>query len=505
MGIATLRPDATVQEGSWVRTDAGGSLDADDVLRDDLDASYLSRSMIQSVFNRAIVGLQTVAIPGGAKIKAIRSKVRMAQASGPVPDRVHVTIEDPGTDINSWQVDSLDATTTTPADYLGGWYAARPSNLGIWTVAAINALQHGYRRGSPDGVALYLYATYLEVDYNEQPVATVTAPAEGGTSNTTRPTVTWTYSDPEADPQEFYQVKIFSATQYGAGGFDPETSAATWDSGKTSSAATSVAIGVDLINGTTYRAYVKVWQPAVSGQEHTSAWDFNQFTVSITPPPVPTLSATFESASNRIKLDVTKGTPDTPTVDYFIVESTDDAGTTWKAVRGGTQLVPTGATTTLYDYEAPPAATRGYRARAVDTGTGQIAASDPTSTQNVAVSLTGWWLKDPIDPARNMEVPLKRPHNQSRAERAALFAPLGRLTPVIVSDTTVGARQGRMVFVEDLADLTALYKLLDSQRVLLLQGKNAQWYLRVFGEVSIAELAPAKREIGCSYVQSDPP
>lgn len=106
---------------------------------------------------------------------------------------------------------------------------------------------------------------------NVPPTATVTAPT--GTVLTTTPTVTWTYSDPESNPQSQYQVKIFSLAQYSIGGFNPETSPNTWDSGVTAGAATSRVVGTPLV-GAVYRSYVKV-SDANAG---FGAWSFLGFT-----------------------------------------------------------------------------------------------------------------------------------------------------------------------------------------------------------------------------------
>jgi hypothetical protein len=68
--------------------------------------------------------------------------------------------------------------------------------------------------------------------------------------------VTWTLSG--GDAQTAYEVKIFSAAQYGAAGFDPATSAPTYFSGTVPNGSTTAPVFVGLVNGGTYRAYVRV-------------------------------------------------------------------------------------------------------------------------------------------------------------------------------------------------------------------------------------------------------
>jgi hypothetical protein len=227
----------------------------------------------------------------------------------------------------------------------------------------------------------YVYETYIDVLYNEAPVATVTAPTEGGSiTTTTRPTITWTYSDPEGDAQERYRVKIFSAAQYGAGGFSPETSAPTWDSGEVFSSATSLALPVDLDNSTTYRAYVKVADVGSSGRY--SNWDNNTFTISVTAPPAPSLTVTAQQShatGPRTQLVLVRTSSATPTT-YMVIEYSDDAGVTWNNFKlVGTDLLvpsvsaypfvnsPDGTSFTLFDYTAVPNKARRYRAKAVRT------------------------------------------------------------------------------------------------------------------------------------------
>jgi hypothetical protein len=81
----------------------------------------------------------------------------------------------------------------------------------------------------------------------------------GSITTTARPTITWTFAG-DGLAQNRFQVKIFTAAQYGIGGFDPETSPNTVDSGVQVSTSNSWTCTVNLPNSTTYRAYVKCAQ-----------------------------------------------------------------------------------------------------------------------------------------------------------------------------------------------------------------------------------------------------
>ncbi len=182
---------------------------------------------------------------------------------------------------------------------------------------------------------------YVYVYYNVRPTTVVTGPAEGASVTTTSsPAVTWTYSDPEGDAKTFHRTKIFNATQYGAAGFDPETSAAIVDSGDVSGTGLSFSYATLLENNVTHRAYVK-------SKDHLqwSTWDYNQFTINVTPPGTagstqpgaPSLIVTEQSALARVQLVLDEGT--SPTVDWFTIERSEDGGVTWTKVRDANPIL----------------------------------------------------------------------------------------------------------------------------------------------------------------------
>lgn len=144
------------------------------------------------------------------------------------------------------------------------------------------------------GANLGPYAADRSLVANTPPSGTVTAPTDP--AGDARPLVAWTYSDPETNPQTSYRVKIFSQAQYTAPGFDPSSSSPTWDSTEVASAATQTQVGTDLVNGTTYRAYVQLKDSVGT----YSAWSFATFTVAFNAPAVPTITATADDANARV-------------------------------------------------------------------------------------------------------------------------------------------------------------------------------------------------------------
>lgn len=355
MGLAILRPDGHVS----------GADAAFGKLNDNSDATY-----VQDSSNRYHFG--TVALPALAQVRTVTPRVRHNGGTSPSYFYLYLSTS------TSYSDPYFAEQFLTPGNSVivteAG--APKPNNPSgsPWTQANIDGLVMEFALSGIGSIRYY--ELYLDVAYNEAPVTVVTGPADedGGVAgnqvtSTTRPTVTFTYTDPDSDAKERDRVKIFSAAQYGAGGFDPETSAATWDSGERFTAALSCPIPIDLVNGTTYRAYVKSADAGSGGRY--GAWANYTFTIAVAAPPAPTLVVTAQPANAtgpRNKIDVTRTAHATPTT-YMVVEYSDDGGATWAIARGGSKIMnsPDGTTFTIYDYESIPRVQRGYRAKAVRT------------------------------------------------------------------------------------------------------------------------------------------
>lgn len=214
----------------------------------------------------------------------------------------------------AWQGTIVWNTSATPA-------VTFPS--GKWT----NGTTYGWSVATQDTGGLQgVFAADRTLVASTAPVVVATAPTDPVTT-TSRPPVTWTYSDAEGAAQESYETKIFTAAQYGALGFDPATSTPEWTSGvQASSGARSATPTVDLTHGVTYRAYVRASQ--AGGQ--WSAWSFILFTVTLDQPAAPTLTATADPAHGRTVLAV-QGRDNLLSANQASFE-TDTAG--WAATTG---------------------------------------------------------------------------------------------------------------------------------------------------------------------------
>lgn len=170
-----------------------------------------------------------------------------------------------------------------------------------WSAADVALLQQEVLPES--GVTVNWYEAWADIAYNLAPTATPTLPAAGNIT-TPIPAITWTYDDAESDPQDRYWVKVFDSATYGAAGFDPETSAAAWDSDEQLGTATSILVDSQLANTTTFKAYVKVSDAGSNGRY--GAWGVGPaFTTAVQFPAVPTIvSATPDPTNNRVAIVV---------------------------------------------------------------------------------------------------------------------------------------------------------------------------------------------------------
>jgi hypothetical protein len=167
-----------------------------------------------------------------------------------------------------WNSNSAQSHTFTAGLWIDG-------NTYNWSVATQDAGGQGP------------FAADLTVTAQALPVVTVTAPA--GSIAASKPVVLWSTSFPSGASETIYQVRTFSAAQYGAGGFNPATSTTTDDSGAVSaSSVTSYQIPNPLPVGTSYRSYVQITE---TGNEPSGFLAFAAYTVTLDLPPTPTLTA----------------------------------------------------------------------------------------------------------------------------------------------------------------------------------------------------------------------
>jgi hypothetical protein len=193
---------------------------------------------------------------------------------------------------------------------------------------------------------------------------TVVVNTPSGTITSSSSLTTWTPTVVGAEI--VWRVVIYSAVQYGAGGFVPGSGPNVWDSGVISNANTSVMTGTVLLNGIAYRAYMQITQ--TGGQ--TSVWAFSGFTVVFNSPAQPLLTGSYDSVNARSILNV-------QAFDNLLSQNqasleTDTTG--WAATAN-----------CAIAQSATFAKDGSFSLRMTSTAAGDMVANTPTNTSGVAV------------------------------------------------------------------------------------------------------------------------
>lgn len=410
MTTATLRPDG-ILDASTATVTGAASLNA--ALADNSDSSYINIP----AFGTPSFSFGTVSLPAGAVTKSINFRARTSAAAG----RLDVSVGATGALAvgESFIPGSIATYTASPV-------------ATTMTQTQVDAIR-GDLTAEFDAVTMKVYELYADLVYATVPVVTPTAPT-GAIATTTSPTVTWTYAaGSDGGVQTAYRVRVFTAAQYGIGGFDPATSPSTYDTGGVVSAATSVVVG-PLDNSTTYRAYVIVSQ-TINGSYHPSAWAFTGFSISLTTANISTVVGTPDNTNGRISVVVTRVTAGSPpTWTSVEVQRSDDGGTTWSYVRGANGAATSGSTFTIVDYEAGNGTTVKYRARATYLLSGLPVAGPWVSSSNTSWTAAVDWLKDVNNPTLNRTVMVVANPVLTRSRPQGVYSVIGRTDPVVVSD-----------------------------------------------------------------------
>jgi hypothetical protein len=353
------------------------------------------------------------------------------------------------------------------------WTSASPVTVNVSTQSAAttgwsNGNTYNWSIATKDSNGLGAFAADYILNAVGPPTVSVTAPT--GTA-TTDPVahIAWTPTTP-AGSEATWRAIVYTAAQYGAGGFAPGVGPNAWDS--LLQGGTAVAVNSTALTNATYRAYVQISQTGGL----VSAWAFSGFVINCTVPPTPTLVAALDSPNVRNVLTVTAGAGSQP----VSVQYSDDLGVTWTPVRNGTAIATGGGNVaTIYDYEACPLVPRGYRAMAQ---TALLVPSLWSATVTVTNTTPGFWLSDPLTPQSAVRIYLQDgiQLDTNFPESLTIHRPPGRPDAIVISDVVALEEGGGTFWTRSVADEAALMALLLQQKTLLFQSYDGrQWYIRI--------------------------
>ena len=299
MAVTTVRPNENIAGANLYTVTPSGSA-AWQVLSDDSTATSIQRTSTTATGN-IILGLGTFSVGSAQKIKQVRARVQLANPTA--TSRVSVALSTSRTDTATYATGPayVIAGQYASATFTGPYYAQTPDGQ-TWSQTTLNNLRLNLTDFAVSGGdRATIYELYADVDLASQPTASVTAPS-GVLTTSPRPTVEWTYSDADGDPQTYFRVKVFTEAQYSAAGFNPETAVGLYDSGDQTGSDLSTVVG-DFLQSGLYRAYVKVAK-TVNAEPFYSDWVFSDFSISLTPPAAPLVSGNYDQALNKTEVTV---------------------------------------------------------------------------------------------------------------------------------------------------------------------------------------------------------
>ena len=419
MTTTTINPDSLVALSGVTVT--GTSAFA--ALSDASDTTYVD---FNASSNNLVVGFSTFTLPAGAVIRTVTNFYRASYPTTP-PAGYNPSINVYRNTASYYG----NSTLTTTIQQFGNQFNQTPAGLPTTQSDLDNyRLQFGMSGAYTGSPNIRVFKAWADIDYVGLPSTTATGPT-GLVNTTTSPTVTWTHT-PDASAhtgQNGFDVRIFTAAQYGIGGFDPLVSPATWTTHVTGSDA-SVVTG-PLPNNTTFRAYVRTSQ-LTNGVEQWAPFSFVSFNIALTTPDIASTVATVDSPNGRNQIVVTHAGA-SAAWELVDVQATYDGGVTWVPVRGWTQMPVTGEVMTAYDYEAPGGVPVTYRARATRHASGLLVTGNWTLSSPITWAYNTechMWLKDPTTPANSMLIEVAAMPEPLYDRTVGIFRPIGATFPV---------------------------------------------------------------------------
>lgn len=459
LAVVTVQPNSCPQPGT--ATTIVGAASANAAVSDGSDSSYIQISGLSLIDSQVCrLGFPLPTLPAGAQIYSVtlRRRIQTVTTSQPIPVCKHWFRTVTGVIEVSGQaqvVTKYPFTSPCPVTTASQWtnetigtFTTAPGGV-AWTLDNLNGFTYDVGRGDSDGTTYIRVAeVWLDIAYQQLSSVTVTAPT--GSITTTRPTITWTYSSPDSQPQQSSIAAVYTAAQVAASGFQPLVTTPLQTSGVVLGEGLQWTCTSDLTDGT-YYAYVQAtsrWDGPGSFPTAIASTSWTRSATPASPPPAAVLSsAVFDSANNRVALTFQPGAG-SPAATAFTVQASRDGGVTWTSIPSLTLYPANGSSpVTQYDYVAPLNVTSSYRVISY-AGSPFVAATVPSNALSVTPTGDQFWLKHPSNPLLNTPLPVAAPKQASdgikvtKRQMQALYQLLSgstqKVLPIVVSGPVYG-------------------------------------------------------------------
>ncbi len=503
MAVTTVRPNANAS-GASLFTITGGSGNTQTALNDDTDGTFIKKSSGVTGQASGVWDFGTTTITASQRVKRVRVRARVI-----TPDdtgKVNVYLGSRISNQNYFHSALAIRGTNAITTFVGPWQTSSPDGTD-WSQSSINGLRVKVTEYNDSASVGSIVELYVDIDVSAQPSVSVTAPT-GTITTSAAPDVTWTFTDSDGETQTYYQIKVFTAAQYGAGGFNALTSTATFDSGEIASSDTAGVVG-QLLNAGTYRAYVRVAK-SVNGQPFFSDFAFSAFVLSFTPPTIPTMVVAWNDSLGKASFTLTGAAPTGYTSQYYDIHRSDDDGVIYSGIRNGEDITPNASYVgTAVDYEAPRDTVAYYRCRAVgvDASSQEFPSAWGTVQQVLITNDETWWFKVIEEPEYNLgSVRVLADLDVTIDEPNTIFRPLGATRPIVVAGPLQGEDGIYNVKTITETEWDNFYLVLTHQGTLLVQDPTGtQKYVRITDRTWTAETVSGviHRNIEAAYVEVD--
>lgn len=239
--------------------------------------------------------IDTTTVPDGAVITSITISLRCSTGSGSAPSGVapSVTISVGALDDTSKFTARTIFPTSTPTTFEVATYSRDPRGE-LWDIYRLNNIFLKVFSYIAIFDLIRCHQLFCKINYRVRPTISVDAPS--GTVYTSSPTISWTYTQADGDPQLKSEYRIFTADQVNQISFNPDITTPVYKA-DVAGDISSVTLPTS-INPNNYWVYVRSY----SSFKAKSVWTGRAFTVSGPAPGSPGVSDPLLPGSAMIQV-----------------------------------------------------------------------------------------------------------------------------------------------------------------------------------------------------------